>query len=520
MGQLFLAYSRLRLRRIARWMAEPAAEQARLLARLTRAARSTRFGRDHDLGAVRSVADFQARVPLRKFHELAPYWERLRAGEADVLWPGRIRRFAVTSGSMGEPKYVPVSDAGLRGFLRAGRDILSHYVVNTGDVDHFRGKFLYLGGSREPTPGPHGSVHDDLSGIVAAETPWAYRPYRLPSPRVHEIPDWEAKLDAVAAEAWNADVRGVSGIPSWLVALFERVLARRRAAGLPATCLADAWPHLTLLVHGGVSFEPYRELFATLIGKPIYSLEVYLGSEGFLALQDQPDSRDLLLRMDAGIFHEFVPVEALGDERPPRHWAGTVETGVDYAIAVSSASGLWGSFIGDTVRFVSLRPHRLRFAGRTEQFLSAFGEHLRASDVEAAMVAACAATGARCAEFHVAPIYPTAESLRRGHQWFVEFDRPPTEPAAFVRALDAALQQRNVDYEEHRRHDADLPLPELRSVPPGTFYRAMKRQGRIGGQHKVPHLQNDRRFADVLLSLLAPEAAAPASPADAAAEAE
>ena len=501
-GQLFLAYSRCRMRRIARWMTDPASAQAALLAHLTRKAAGTRFGRDHELGAVRSVAGYQSRVPLRQFHEFEPYWERLRQGEADVLWPGRIRLFAVTSGSTGEPKYVPVSREGLKGFLRAGRDILSHYIVNTEDVDHFRGKFLYLGGAREPLPGPHGSVNGDLSGIVAEKTLWAYRRFRLPTPRVHLVADWEAKLDAVADEAWNADVRGVSGIPSWLVALFERVLQRRREAGLAAGCVADAWPNLNLVVHGGVSFEPYRELFCQLIGRPFYGLEVYLGSEGFLAIQDQPGCGDLLLRMDTGIFHEFVPVEALGSERPPRHWAATVETGVEYAIAVTTASGLWGSFIGDTVRFVSLSPHRIRFSGRSEQFLSAFGEHLRAADVEAAIVAACEKAGARVAEFHVAPVYPRADSLRRGHQWFIEPHCAPRNPQAFVAALDRALQRRNVDYQEHRHNDADLPLPEVVFVPAGTFYEAMRRLGRLGGQFKVPHVQNDRRFAEVLIGVL------------------
>ncbi len=480
-------------------MAEPAAEQERLLLHLTHRAADTRFGRDHDLGRVRSVADYRRRVPLRQFHDLDPYWARLREGERDVVWPGKIRRFAVTSGSTGVAKYVPVSDEGLQGFLRAGRDILSHYIVNTGARDHFRGKFLYLGGSREPKPGPHGTVNSDLSGIVAEETPWAYKPFRLPSPRVHLISDWEAKLEAVAEEAWNADVRAISGIPSWMVALFERVLERRRTAGLPADTIAQAWPNLELVVHGGVSFDPYRALFAQLIGKAVYYQEVYLGSEGFLAIQDQPDSRDLLLRMDAGIFHEFVPVEQLRSERPDRHWAGNVETGVEYAIAVTSASGLWGSFIGDTVRFESVRPHRIRFAGRTEQFLSAFGEHLRAVDVEAAMLAACEATGARISEFHVAPVYPTEDSLQRGHHWYVEFRRLPDDHGQFTRTLDRALQQRNVDYEEHRLNDADLPLPEVEAVPPGTFYAAMKQLGRIGGQHKVPRLQNDRRFAEALI---------------------
>ena len=502
MGRGFLAYSRHRMKRIERWMADPSAEQERLLLYLARTAARTRFGRDHALAGVRSVADFQKRVPLRKFEDFAPYWQRLLAGEPDVMWPGKIPLYAVTSGSTGTAKHVPVSAEGLRGFLRAGRDILSHYLVNTGDADHFCGQFLYLGGSRELAAGPNGTTLGDLSGIVAEETPWIYKPFRLPSPRVHQIADWEAKLEAVAEEAWNADVRAVSGIPSWLLALFERVLVKRRRAGLTAHTIADAWPNLSLIVHGGVSFEPYRALFRELVGRPVATLEVYLCSEGFLAIQDRLESRDLLLRMDVGIFHEFVPVEALGTERPPRHWAGTVETGVEYAIAVTTASGLWGSYIGDTVRFESLRPHRIRFAGRTEQFLNAFGEHLRAVDVQAAMIAACAKADAQVAEFHVAPMYPTRESLRRGHEWIVEFARPPLDAAKFVQALDEALRARNVDYDEHRRKAADLPLPTLVAVPAGTFHATMRHEGRSGGQHKIPHVRNDRSFAAALIAEL------------------
>lgn len=500
MGRGFERYSQLRLRRVAKWMQDPATEQQRLLLNLTRAAANTRFGLDHDFRRIRSVADFQARVPLRTFAELEPYWQRLRTGAANVVWPGRMPLYAITSGSTGNPKLVPVSGAGLRGFLRAGRDILCHYIAATGDVDLFCGRFLYLGGSRALAPSGDGTVLGDLSGIVAEETPRIYRPFRLPSPRVHAIADWEIKLDAVADEAWAADVRAVSGIPSWLLALFERVLARRRANRLPAETLADAWPNLSLIVHGGVNFAPYRPLFARLIGKPVRTLEVYLCSEGFLAIEDQLGSGDLLLRMDAGLFHEFVPAQCVGDPSPPRHWARDVETGVDYAIALSSASGLWGAYVGDTVRFESLRPHRLRFTGRIEQFLNAFGEHLSGADVDAAIAKACAVSGADVVDFHVAPIYPTATSLQRGHEWFVEFARPPSSSDSFVTALDAELRKRNVDYDEHRAASVDLPAPTLHAVPAGTFYAAMRRQGRVGGQHKVPHLQNDRRFADTLLA--------------------
>lgn len=494
MGRGFLTYSRWRMRQIGRWMRDPAGAQERLLVSLARTAARTAFGRDHDLAAVRSVADFQRRVPLVQFRDREPYWRRVLAGEPNVVWPGGMPLYAITSGSTGTPKLVPVSRDGLRGFLRAGRDILSHYLVATGDAEHFRGQFLYLGGSRELSPDANGAMLGDLSGIVAEETPWIYKPFRLPSPSAHSIPSWEAKLEAVAAEAWNADVRAVSGIPSWLLALFERVLARRKAAGLAAATLADAWPNLSLVVPGGVSFEPYRALFREIVGKPFHALEVYVCSEGFLAIQDRLESRDLLLRMDAGVFHEFVPVEELGAARPVRHWAGTVETGVEYALALTTASGVWGCFLGDTVRFESLRPHRIRFVGRTEAFVNAFGEHLRAADAEAALVAACAATNARAAEFHVAPLYPTAVSGARGHEWFVEFVRAPLDEREFVRVLDETLRARNVDYDEHRGGGADLALPRLVLVAPGTFRAAMQREGRSGGQNKVPQARNDRSF--------------------------
>jgi hypothetical protein len=486
------------MREVGRWMREPADAQHRLLRSLARTAARTAFGRDHDLGRVRSVDDFQRRVSLVQFGEREAYWRRVRAGEPDVVWPGHMPLYAITSGSTGKPKLVPVSREGLRGFLRAGRDILSHYVAATGDAEHFGGQFLYLGGSRELAPDASGAMLGDLSGIVAEETPWIYKPFRLPSAHAHAIGDWEAKLDAVAAEAVAADVRAVSGIPSWLLALFERVLALRRAAGLAADTVADAWPNLSLVVPGGVSFEPYRALFRDLIGKPFHALEVYVCSEGFLAIQDRLDSRDLLLRMDAGVFHEFVPVEELGAERPVRHWAKTVETGVEYALALTTASGVWGCYLGDTVRFESLRPHRIRFAGRTEEFVNAFGEHLRASDAEAAFMAACAATNASAVEFHVAPRYPTVHQRTRGHDWFVEFARPPADEAAFVRELDAALRRRNVDYDEHRHGSADLAPPRLVRVARGVFREAMRLEGRSGGQHKVPRTRNDRSFASSL----------------------
>jgi hypothetical protein len=304
----------------------------------------------------------------------------------------------------------------------------------------------------------------------------------------------------VADEAWDQDVRAVSGIPSWLLALFERVLARRRAAGLPAATLADAWPSFSLLVHGGTGFEPYRALFEALIGKPFHTMEVYVCSEGFLGIQDRPDARGLSLRMDAGVFHELVPVTELAAAAPRRHWAADVELGVDYALALSTASGVWGTLVGDVVRFTSLRPHRVELVGRLAHFSNAFGEHLRESDVDGAVAAACAGSTVRVVEVHVAPLYPTREDLRRRHQWLVEFAHPPADLAAFARALDRELERRNVDYAEHRRNGADLAAPVVVPVPRGAFYSAMRRAGRLGGQFKVPRLADDRQFADSVLN--------------------
>jgi hypothetical protein len=524
-GQLFMGLSAARLRTVAEWQRDPVPAQKALLDSLVRSAERTRFGVEHHFESVRSIADYQARVPLGTYADFKPYWDRVFAGESDVTWPGRPRFFAVTSGttsaSAAGNKYIPVSDDGIRSQLRVGRDILNFYFNQTRDTRLFGGRFMFLGGSTALKAHPHGILSGDLSGILARETPIYAGLLRLPTGRTSALTDWEQKLDAVAREAEAADVRGIGGTPSWLICVFERVLKLRRDRGRPANTLADVWPNLSLLVHGGVNFGPYRAAFQALFGsparaglpagagKPVTTLEVYPASEGFIGVEDVPGTQDLLLMMDSGLFYEFIPAEEVGSAKPARRTVADVETGVNYAIAVSTNSGLWSYLIGDTVRFTSLRPHRLRITGRTQQFLSAFGEHLVVEDVEIAVAAACQAAGAQVQDFHVAPIYPSEQSsivhrpssmdVRPGHQWLIEFLQPPTDPKRFGAALDEALQHQNEDYAAHRQGDAGMRPPEIIPLAAGTFFRAMKEIGRFGPQNKAPRLRNDRAFAEVLL---------------------
>jgi len=497
-GTFLRATSGPRLRAIQAWREKPLPTQERLLLDLCRKAARTRFGREHGFAGVRSVREFQDNVPLRTYLEFKPYWDTLLEGETDVTWPGRIERFALTSGTTAGNKYIPLSDEGVRSQRRAGRDIVNFYLEQSGDTALFGGKFLFLGGSTELVRLPSGALAGDLSGIMACRMPRYANLFRLPSPSIALMGDWEKKLDAMAEEAERSDVRGVSGTPSWVFCLFEQVMERRRARGRSVETVADVWPEFRLLVHGGVNYEPYRESMRHLLGKAVHALEVYPASEGFIGIQDRLDANDMLLMMDTGLFYEFVPREEIASDAPRRFTVADVETGVDYAIVLSTNSGLWGYVLGDTVRFTSLRPHRLRVTGRIAHFLSAFGEHLISEEVEAAVAGACRTAGAEIRDFHVAPIYPDQNTPRPAHQWFVEFVKPPADEHEFIAEVDRRLQRRNDDYAAHRQGDAGMSAPLLTTVPKGGFRRAMKRIGKLGGQNKVPRLRNDREFADVL----------------------
>jgi hypothetical protein len=358
---------------------------------------------------------------------------------------------------------------------------------------------LFLGGSTAMRPLPGGGRVGDLSGLVVSRLPWGFRGRYSPGPTCAAIPDWEERLDAIATLAATQDLRLLSGMPSWLVILFERIARHAEEAGRPLRGLDRLWPHLRALIHGGVAFAPYAGVFAEWLGPRFPRVEVYPASEGFVAVQTEP-AGGLTLMVDYGIFYEFIPVEDLGTAAPRRHTVADVELGRPYAVVMSTPAGLWSYVLGDTVRFTAREPLRLVITGRTRHYVNAFGENVIVEEVERALVRACHRTEAEVVEFTVAPRFPSATEPRGGHEWLVEFRVPPVEPEDFARILDEALATLNTDYRIKRSGSVGMVAPVVTPLAPGTFQRWMRRAGRLGDQHKVARVTNDRTIADGLLA--------------------
>jgi hypothetical protein len=489
---LLKLYARRRARRLARL--DPAAEQQAQLARLVMAAGATRFGRDHAFGAVRSPADFQRAVPLRKYDDFwRDYWRAAFPVLDGVSWPGRIPYFAVTSGTTGDvTKYIPVSRAMVRSNKRAALDLVVHHIANRPATRLFGGPNFILGGSTDLTARAPGIYSGDLSGIAIKTMPWWARPRSFPPLDLALIADWEKKVQVLAEAALGLDIRSVSGTPSWLLILFDRMAALRGAKRL---ALREFWPNLELIVHGGVHFGPYKSQFdALLAGSHAETRESYAASEGFVAIQDRGPGEGMRLNLDTGLFYEFVPVEELGTAAPTRHWIGDAETGVNYAIAVTSCAGLWAYLVGDTVRLISRDPPRLHVTGRTAYSLSAFGEHLIGEEIEEAVARAAAGIGAAVADYSVGAVFPESAGDLGGHLYVVEFaGGAPGAPAlaAFAAAIDKYLLEKNDDYAGHRSGGFGMKPPAILVMKPGGFAAWMKARGRYGGQNKVPRIIND-----------------------------
>ena len=490
----FQAYARRRTRRLQG--CDPVGTQRNQLQKLVRAAALTSFGRDHQFDQIKTIADYQVRVPLRTYERL---WNDYLAAAyprfAGITWPGTIPYLALTSGTtQGATKYLPISRAMITSNRKAAQTMVAYHLAARPDSRLFRGKIFFLGGSTdlaEPTPGVR---EGDLSGIAAAEAGEWLRPFTFPPLDLALETDWDRKLTLLAERSRNEPITMISGVPSWLLALFGRLLERTGKA-----TMAEVWPDLEVVVHGGVKFDPYRASFAEILGDPRIRLqETYPCSEGFIAFGD-PASDHLRLLFDHGIFYEFVPVDKLDSDQPPRHWLGNVQVGVNYAIVVSTCAGLWSHIVGDTIRFVATDPPLIAFTGRTRYTLSAFGEHLISEEVEAAIATASTATSASVRDWHVGPVFNGA----LGHHHFVvEFIRTPANLAAFRRELDAELCRRNADYQAHRIEGVGLPLPALTVAKPGGFEAWMRSRGKLGGQHKVPRMDNTgTRTAEIVTML-------------------
>jgi len=490
----FHLYARRRAREVARL--DPVRVQERTLRSLVRRAARTAFGRAHGFESVRSVADFQARVPTRTYDDL---WNDLLKDHypryVDLTWPGLIPYIALTSGTTtGATKFIPVSRAMIDSNRKAAQTMIAAFLNERPASRLFHGKLFFLGGATDlefPAPGVG---QGDLSAIAAKTVGAWLRPYTFPPLEVALLPDWDRKLTRMAEASLREPITLVSGVSSCLVTLFQRVLELSGKA-----TVAEVWPTLELVVHGGVKFDPYREAFQTLLGSPdVFLMETYPCSEGFIAHGD-PATGLLRLLVDHDLFYEFVPVDELGSDRPTRHWLGTAEAGVNYAIVVSTCAGMWAHVIGDTVRFERLDPPLLTFTGRTKYTLSAFGEHLINEEVEGAVASASSATACSVKDWHVGPVFH--EPL--GHHVFVvEFLADPPDLDAFRAALDAELSRRNAHYQWFRSKGGGLGLPELVAAKAGAFDDWMRSRGKLGGQHKVPRMDSTGALTEGLLTFL------------------
>jgi len=465
--------------------------QHRQLRSLLKSAEATRFGREHGFAKFTHVTEFQRAVPLRRYDDFwKDYWGASYPVLENVSWPGLVPYFAASSGtSSGVTKHIPVTAAMVASNKRAALDMLVHHFAVRRDSRMLGGKALVLGGSAGLRPVSPGVAEGDLSGIAAVRVPLWARPFYFPSGELALIADWERKVKRLGPASLAEDIRSVSGTPSWMLLFFDE-LARRKPKS--AGRLVDFYPNLELIVHGGVAFEPYRARFEELLrGSHAETREVYPASEGFFASADRGPGEGLRLNADHGLFFEFVPLEELDSPSPTRHWLETAETGVNYALVLTSCAGLWAYVIGDTVRFVEKNPPRILVTGRTSYSLSAFGEHLIGEEIDAAVSAAAGAIGAAIADYTVGAMFPRG---RPGHHlYLVECTAAIAagEGGAFARVVDRELSLRNVDYAEHRAGSYGMGAPEVLFLPPGSFAAWMKSRGKLGGQNKVPRVIAD-----------------------------
>ena len=477
-------------KKIDSWASRPVETQKKVFQELISAAANTEFGRDHDFRNIKTFADFAEKVPVRDYEELKPYVDKTVAGEKDILWPGKPLYFAKTSGTTSGAKYIPLTQASMPGHINAARNAILCYIAETGKADFVDGKMIFLQGSPELDE-KNGIKLGRLSGIAAHYVPGYLQKNRMPSWETNCIEDWETKVEAVIDETLKEDMSVISGIPSWVQMYFERLQARTGKK------VGEIFPNFNLFIYGGVNYEPYRARFESLIGRKVDSIELFPASEGFFAFQDKQDDKGMLLQLNSGMFYEFIKAEDFYSEAPKRLTIGEVELHTNYVMIISSNAGLWGYNVGDTIQFTSLKPYKVIVSGRIKHFISAFGEHVIAKEVEQAMKEATSGTDIQINEFTVAPqITPEGEQLPY-HEWFIEFEKEPEDMKVFARALDQSLQQQNSYYLDLI---AGKILQQLKvtPLPANAFQQYMKSIGKLGGQNKLPRLSNDRKIAEAL----------------------
>ncbi len=469
--------------------------QQELLMRLLDIARNTAIGSQYDFKTIYTYKTFTERVPIHKYETIEPLIERTRKGEQNLFWPSNIQWFAKSSGTTNaKSKFIPVSNEALENcHLKAGKDMLALYINNNEGAGLFNGRGLRLGGSSAIYE-DNNSYFGDLSAIIIENMPFWADFSSAPKTEVALMSEWETKMEAIVNETINENITSLVGVPSWMLVLLNAVLEKTGKDNI-----LEVWPNLEVYFHGGVNFNPYREQYKKIIPRKDFKYyETYNASEGFFAIQDGNDSNDLLLMLDYGIFYEFIPMDVYDEENSVAIPLEEVQLYKNYAIVITTNAGLWRYLIGDTVKFVSLDPYRIRVTGRTKHFINVFGEELIIENAEEALKKVCKKTKAEITDYTVGPIFMDGTS-KGAHEWIIEFKKPPKNIDYFTELLDNALKSINSDYESKRYHDMTLTMPKVNVAKSGLFYTWLKEKGKLGGQHKVPRLSNSRDFIEELL---------------------
>ena len=472
------------------WAHKPVETQLLVFKSLIKNAKETEFGKNHHFNAIKTIDDFQKNVPVRDYEDLKSYIEKVKLGGENILWKGKPLYFAKTSGTTSGAKYIPLTKESMPTHINAARNAILHYIHEKGNADFVDGKMIFLQGSPILTE-KYGIKFGRLSGIVAHFVPKYLQKNRMPSWDTNCIEDWDTKVNAIVKETINKNMSVISGIPSWVQMYFERL--QEKSGGKK---ISEIFKNFNLFIYGGVNYEPYRAKFEKMIGKKVDSIELFPASEGFFAYQDSQKEKGMLLLLNSGIFYEFIKTDEFFTENPKRYTIGEVELGINYALIVSTNAGLWGYNIGDTVQFTTLFPHRVIVSGRIKHYISAFGEHVIANEVENAMKEATSGTNIVINEFTVAPQITPSNGLPY-HEWFIEFENEPESMEVFAEAIDNSMRKQNIYYDDLITGNV-LRKVVITKVSKNGFQEYMKSQGKLGGQNKLPRLSNDRKIADNL----------------------
>ena len=494
LNSIFSWIIKKRIHQIELFEKYPIEVQNDVFKKLVQTARNTEWGKTYEYNTIQSYQDYKKRVPIQDYEDVKKNVLRMKHGEQDVLWPGEVKWFAKSSGTTNDKsKFIPVSKESLENcHYKAGKDLLSIYCNNKENSRLFSGKSLVVGGSSQVNQFASDSYYGDLSAIIIRNLPFWVEYRRTPDLSIALMSEWEEKLEKLASSTAQEDVTNIAGVPSWTLVLLNRIL---EITGKKS--IAEVWPHLELYMHGGVSFAPYKKQFQNIISsKTINYMETYNASEGFFGIQNDLNSADMLLMLDYGIFYEFIPCN-----NPDKiHSLEEVELNKNYELVISTNAGLWRYKIGDTIQFTSLYPFKIVVTGRVKQHINVFGEELMIDNTEKALKIACEKTDCLVSDYTVAPVF-MEEGNKGRHEWLIEFSKPPQNLDYFSETLDNALKSLNSDYEAKRYKGLALENLLLTPLPVGTFYKWMKKRGKLGGQNKVPRLSNDRKYADDIKTL-------------------